>query len=191
MSDDPRLDALRYATSRGQDTGGSDGACPKRKQASADRADASTEPKDSVRPAPRDAAAPSPGQISSYVELSIQQAIRSGAFDNLPGAGKPLPKIVSSRDPEWWIRQKIANERLTGLAPAAFTLRTEHAEFAERMDALATEEQVREAVEDFNRRVVEARRQLLGGPPVVTPLHDADDEVRAWRERRRCGGPDR
>ena len=47
------------------------------------------------------------------------------------------------------------------------------------------EDDVREAVEDFNRRVIEARRQLLGGPPVVTPTRDVDAEVRAWRERRR------
>ena len=43
---------------------------------------------------------------------------------------------------------------------------------------------MREAVEDFNRRVIEARRQLLGGPPVVTPTRDVEDEVRAWHERR-------
>jgi hypothetical protein len=46
------------------------------------------------------------------------------------------------------------------------------------------ESEVREAVEDFNRRVIEARRQLLGGPPVVTPTRDAEAEVRAWRDRR-------
>ena len=45
-------------------------------------------------------------------------------------------------------------------------------------------EQVRQAVSDFNARVVEARRQLQGGPPVVTPLRDADDEVEAWQQRR-------
>ncbi|MGN6742149.1 MAG: DUF1992 domain-containing protein, partial [Amnibacterium sp.] len=54
----------------------------------------------------------------------------------------------------------------------------------DRLDGLATEGAVREALEDFNRRVREARRQLLGGPPVVTPLRDEEDEVRAWRERR-------
>ncbi|MFK4790867.1 hypothetical protein [Microbacterium sp. ZW T5_56] len=29
-----------------------------------------------------------------------------------------------------------------------------------------------------------ARLQLLGGPPVVTPLRDADAEVQSWLERR-------
>ena len=63
-------------------------------------------------------------------------------------------------------------------------LRVEHAELEERLDALAREDEVREYLDDFNRRVIEARRQLLGGPPVVTPTRDAEAEVRAWNERR-------
>ncbi len=54
------------------------------------------------------------------------------------------------------------------------------------MDAIAREADVREALEDFNRRVIDARRQLLGGPPVVTPTVDVDAEVAAWAERRRA-----
>ncbi len=57
---------------------------------------------------------------------------------------------------------------------------------AERLDAIAHEPEVREAVEDFNRRVIEARRQLQGGPPVVTPTVDVDAQVEAWIERRRA-----
>jgi hypothetical protein len=36
---------------------------------------------------------------------------------------------------------------------------------------------------------VAARRQLMGGPPVVTPLRDVDSEVRAWAERNRPPEP--
>ncbi|WP_175984925.1 hypothetical protein [Microbacterium tenebrionis] len=32
--------------------------------------------------------------------------------------------------------------------------------------------------------MIEARRQLLGGPPVVTKTRDVDAEARRWRERR-------
>ncbi|MDQ1112390.1 hypothetical protein QE418_001838 [Microbacterium testaceum] len=123
---------------------------------------------------------------AAFVETSIQQAIRRGEFDNLPGAGKPLPDLGTSHDPDWWIRRKIETEQLTGLGPPALTLRVEHAELAERLDAIAREPEVREAVEDFNRRVIEARRQLQGGPPVVTPTVDVEAEVAAWVERRRA-----
>jgi hypothetical protein len=127
---------------------------------------------------------PSMDQRAHVIENAIQQAIRRGDFDDLPGAGKPLPGLTGTHDPDWWIRRKIEREKLTGLGPPALTLRTEHTEFAERLDRLGSERAVREHVEDFNRRVREARRQLQGGPPVVTPLRDADAEVAAWTERR-------
>lgn len=121
---------------------------------------------------------------TAYVENAIQQAIRRGDFDNLPGAGKPLEGLTGQHDPDWWIRRKIEREQLSGLGPPALTLRVENVELEGRLDRLHRESEVREAVEDFNRRVIEARRQLLGGPPVVTPTRDVDDEVGAWHERR-------
>lgn len=123
-------------------------------------------------------------QRAAYVEIAIQQAIRRGEFDDLPGAGKPLPDLGTHHDPDWWIRRKIERENLRGLGPPALMLRVEHAELDDRLDALTRESDVRDALEDFNRRVVEARRQLLGGPPVVTPTRDVDAELAAWRERR-------
>ena len=39
-------------------------------------------------------------------------------------------------------------------------------------------------LEDFNLRVREARRQLLGGPPVITPTRDVGAETARWQQRR-------
>ncbi|AOX46441.1 DUF1992 domain-containing protein [Microbacterium sp. BH-3-3-3] len=164
MSDDPRQAAERYRLDR------------------ALRDDGLLEPASDERPARGSTAA----ERVAFVETAIQQAIRRGEFDDLPGAGKPLPDLGAAHDPDWWIRRKIETEQLTGLGPPALTLRVEHAEMAQRLDALTREPEVREAVEDFNRRVVEARRQLQGGPPVVTPTVDVEAEVRAWGERRRA-----
>ena len=126
---------------------------------------------------------PTAADRAAYVEVVIQQAIRRGDFDDLPGAGKPL-QLGDPHDPDWWIRRKIQTEQLTGLGPPALSLRVEHAEMDARLDTLTREADVREQIEDFNSRVIEARRQLLGGPPVVTPTRDVDAEVAAWRERR-------
>ena len=126
----------------------------------------------------------SAAERAAVVENSIQQAIRRGEFDDLPGAGKPIPGLGTTHDPDWWIRRKIESEQLTGLGPPALRLRVENAELDAQLDALSSEADVRDALEDFNRRVVEARRQLQGGPPVVTPTRDVDAEVTAWRERR-------
>jgi hypothetical protein len=129
------------------------------------------------------ARAPTAADRAAYVETVIQQAIRRGDFDDLPGAGKPL-RLGDAHDPDWWIRRKIQTEQLSGLGPPALRLRVEHSELEARLDAMTREADVREYVEAFNRRVIEARRQLQGGPPVVTPTRDVDTEVAAWHERR-------
>ncbi|CAN5542439.1 hypothetical protein BH10ACT6_BH10ACT6_05470 [soil metagenome] len=121
---------------------------------------------------------------AQYVEISLQQAMRRGDFDHLPGAGKPLAGLTEVNDPDWWIRRKIEREKLRGLGPPALTLRTEDAELDARLDAAASESTVRELLDDFNRRVIEARRQLLGGPPVVTKTRDVETEITKWTARR-------
>lgn len=134
---------------------------------------------------PSQPSGPTMDQRAGIVETAIQQAMRRGDFDDLPGAGKPLTGIGGRHDPDWWIRQKIERENLTGLGPPALTLRTESAQLEAKLDSLLTEQDVRAHLEDFNHRVVEARRQLLGGPPVVTPTRDVDAEVTAWLQRKR------
>ena len=69
--------------------------------------------------APEPARPSTQAERSAYVENAIQQAIRRGEFDNLPGAGKPLEGLTGQHDPDWWIRRKIEREQLTGLGPPA------------------------------------------------------------------------
>lgn len=121
---------------------------------------------------------------AQFVEINIQQAMRRGEFDHLPGAGAPLTGLTEVHDPDWWIRRKIEREKLTGLGPPALSLRTEDVELDGRLDAAASERAVRELLDDFNRRVVEARRQLLGGPPVITKTRNVEAELARWRDRR-------
>ena len=120
-----------------------------------------------------------------WVDLQIKQAMERGDFDNLPGQGKPLGDLGSPDDRDWWLRKLIERENITGVLPAALQLRKENLELDRLLDREATEKQVREIVEDFNRRIVAARRQLQGGPPVVTPTRDVEVEVERWRQRRR------
>jgi hypothetical protein len=119
-----------------------------------------------------------------WVDMQVRRAIDRGDFDNLPGAGKPIRGLGATHDPDWWVRSLIEREKITGVLPPALALRKEDADFERILDAEVTETAVREHVADFNRRVVAARRQLLGGPPVVTRTRDVDEEVAAWRARR-------
>ena len=130
-----------------------------------------------------DSAAQRMEQQALWVDLQVRRAIDRGEFDDLPGAGKPL-KLPDRHDPDWWVKQLIEREKITGVLPPALGLRKEDAELEAALDREPTEAGVRRVVDDFNRRVVEARRQLQGGPPVVPPTRDPDAEVAAWQARR-------
>jgi hypothetical protein len=132
-----------------------------------------------------DAAASRVQHQARWVDLQIQQAMERGDFDNLPGAGKPLGDLGSPHDRDWWLKKLIEREQITGVLPAALQLRKEDAELDRELDRETAEQVVRRTVEDFNKRVVEARRQLQGGPPVVTKTRDVDEEVERWRGRLR------
>jgi hypothetical protein len=128
---------------------------------------------------------------AQWVDLQIKQAMERGEFDNLPGAGKPLGDLGSPYDRDWWLKKLIERENITGVLPAALQLRKEDAELDALLDRETSEREVRRVLEDFNRRVVEARRQLQGGPPVVTPTREIEGEIARWRERRRVRRPER
>ncbi|ROP65273.1 DUF1992 domain-containing protein [Curtobacterium sp. ZW137] len=122
--------------------------------------------------------------VAAHARAQIEEAERRGVFEGNPYHGKPLPGIDGQHDPDWWIKSKIEREDIRGIAPPALALRTEDAELDGALDALSREDDVRDVLVDFNARVKEARRQLLGGPPVVTPLRDVDAELVAWSARR-------
>lgn len=128
--------------------------------------------------------APTAAELRAIAKTALDRAIDAGEFDNSPLAGKPLPGLTGGHDPDWWIKAKIEREGLSGVAPPALSLRTENAQLDDLLDSMATEASVRATLADFNSRIVEARRQLAGGPPVVTPLRDADAEVGRWQARR-------
>ncbi|WP_293780519.1 DUF1992 domain-containing protein [uncultured Aeromicrobium sp.] len=118
-----------------------------------------------------------------WVEQQIRAAVARGDFDDLPYCGKPLPDDLMRRDPDWWLKRLVEREQICGILPPALQLRKDDAVLDDTLDTLGSERQVREELESFNRRVIEARRQLLGGPPVTTPLRHVDTEVIAWRAR--------
>lgn len=118
-----------------------------------------------------------------WVDELVRQAMARGEFDDLPLAGKPIPGLGARYDPDWWLKNLVEREQITGILPPA-QLRADDARLRDELDRQFSEEAVREVLVEFNARVVDARRQLLGGPPVVTPLRDVEEEVSLWRERR-------
>ena len=127
---------------------------------------------------------------AARADYLVRDAMARGEFDNLKYAGKPIPGLGDGHDPDWWIKGLMQRENVTGLGPKAILLRTEDAELDARLDTRWSEKQVREIVEDFNARVIDARRQLEGGPPVVTRTRDVGQEVLRWRERKAAAAAD-
>lgn len=123
-------------------------------------------------------------EVWEVANSAIDAAFARGDFDNLAYAGKPIPGLGSTSDPDWWIKGLMEREHLSGLGPPALLLRREDEELEGTMDKLADPAAVKNLLKDFNARIIEARRQLLGGPPVVTALRDVEAELTMWRERR-------
>lgn len=63
--------------------------------------------------------------FETFVERRIREAIERGDLDNLPGAGKPLPRRRVGGDS--WIREHLEREGLSGadLLPTGLRLRKE------------------------------------------------------------------
>jgi hypothetical protein len=118
----------------------------------------------------------------SAIDRQIREAQERGEFDNLPGAGKPLPGHGQEYDENWWVKDLVRREKITGALPASLMLRKE---VEDLMDVIATkksEAAVRAVVSDLNERIVRAQRGHVDGPPVYLAKIDADEVVRRWRE---------
>jgi hypothetical protein len=133
----------------------------------------------------RDAARNRIRHQTQWVEQQLRVAMERGEFDDLPGAGKPIEDLGTEHDPDWWLKKLIERERISGVLPEALQLRKDDLEIEALLDRQPNEAHVRKELESFNARIVRARMQLQGGPPVITPTRDVEAEVTAWRERRR------
>jgi len=124
--------------------------------------------------------------FTSWIDQQIDEAQERGAFDNLPGAGKPLPRRRESDDGlSFWVRDLLRREGLPTdeLLPTPLKLRRQSERLAESIRELRSEQEVRGAVAELNRQIAEWRR-IPHGPPIFVRLVDADAMVSLWRERR-------
>jgi len=119
----------------------------------------------------------------SLIDRRIREAQERGEFDDLPGAGKPLPDLDRPHDDLWWVRRKLRDERLSALPPV-LQVRKELEETRARLARATSEQEVRDLVAGINARIRAVNRTALQGPPsTVAPL-DEEAAVRAWREPR-------
>jgi hypothetical protein len=115
-----------------------------------------------------------------WIESQISAAMKDGAFDNLPGAGKKLPDNLG--DPyERWAKQYAEREEVSLLLPPSLELlrrvETELAAIAKLDD----EAGVRRRIEALNAEIAKFNATVVEGPPTnLSPL-DVDHVVTRWR----------
>jgi hypothetical protein len=119
--------------------------------------------------------------VERWVERQIRLAQERGEMDDLPGTGKPLPK--RSGDTLDWVVRKLRaeNHDTSALLPPSLAIPKEVADLPRRLAGVRTEREVRDIVEDLNRRIVEVHRGPQVGPPLRLGPLDADEVVREWR----------
>lgn len=101
--------------------------------------------------------------FDSIVERRIREAQERGDFDDLPGAGKPIPDIDRPHDELWWVRQLLRRENLEVL-PDHLALRREAEREVARALAAPTDTAARRIVEALNARIADHNRTATSGP---------------------------
>lgn len=120
----------------------------------------------------------------TWIEKQINQAAERGAFDNLPGAGKPLPPPEGDVAETWalnWARREGLSTQ--DMLPTPLKLRAESAQLADNIHLLKSEQDVRDAVAELNHRIMEWRRIPIG-PPIFVRLVDEADLLSRWQDAR-------
>ena len=59
----------------------------------------------------------------TWIDAQVRVAREQGAFDNLPGTGKPLANLGEDYDPDWWVKQLVQREQVSVLPPSLELLR--------------------------------------------------------------------
>jgi DnaJ homologue, subfamily C, member 28, conserved domain len=123
--------------------------------------------------------------FTSWIDRQISEAAERGAFDDLPGAGKPLPKRADADDGQAWLRDYLRREGVPAeeLLPTPLKLRKEVERLTGTVHDFGSEQEVRAAVAELNQQIIQWRR-IPEGPPVYLRLVDEDTLVRTWHDGR-------
>jgi hypothetical protein len=123
--------------------------------------------------------------FESWIDKQIREAAERGEFDDLPGAGKPLPGAGGTDDENWWLRGYLRREGVEtdALLPAPLRLRKEIERLPDAVRGLRSEAAVRAVVDALNARIRDHWRAPATSP-VPVRLVNPDAVVERWRADR-------
>ena len=124
-----------------------------------------------------------PRGIDGLVERQILLAQERGLFENLPGAGKPLTGLGVRRDENWWLREHLLREGVSGVPflPPALALRRQVEDLPTVVTQLSTEAKVRAVVAALNEKIRTALAKPADGPSMTLMEVDVERVVLDWR----------
>ncbi len=118
----------------------------------------------------------------TWIDRQIREASDAGAFDDLPGRGRPLPGVDRPHDELWWVKEKLRRENVSYLPPT-LAVRKELEDARERIARASSESEVRSVIAEINERIVRVNSQVTFGPPSTLMPLDVEQVVQEWRER--------
>ena len=102
----------------------------------------------------------------SLAERRIREAAERGEFDDLPGAGRPLPGLDGTYDPHWWVKEWL---RRTSLEDTAAELRRTIRSELPRLKASPGAERTVKRIAELNE-AIETINQNLADDDQIEPI---------------------
>jgi hypothetical protein len=122
-----------------------------------------------------------PGKsYKDWVEEMIQEAQRAGEFDQLEGAGRPIPGVEAPYDPDWWVKKLLEREKLSFLPPALALLRKVEAGLDGVWKARG-EDEARARVRGLNAEIARVNSRIAEGPATRLAPLDVEAVMSEWR----------
>ena len=118
----------------------------------------------------------------TWIDKQIREAEERGEFEDLPGAGQPIPDLDKPFDELWWVKNKLRREGLSYMSPSV-ALRKEAHDALEAVSRTRSEAEVRRLIADINEKIREANRKGIRGPSLMLMPFDVERVVHEWREQ--------
>jgi len=129
---------------------------------------------------------PSNMSVPDWIEQQIRAAQAQGAFENLPGAGKPIPGLGQPQHELAWVANYLRRENVdtAELLPPALAIAKEVELLRERLVRERAEEDARAVVDDLNARIDAAHARPQIGPVFRVKLVAVEPAIAQWRADR-------
>lgn len=114
----------------------------------------------------------------TWIDRQIDSGRAEGAFDDLPGLGKPIAGLDRPRDELWWVREKLRRENVEYLPPS-LAIRREADQAVAQALAAPTDAEARRILEEINDRIRYLNSHIVAGPPTTLMVLDVEEVLAA------------